>query len=191
MIHRTAEVEEGTIIGSNTSIWHHCHVRKGAKIGSNCSLGKGVYIDHDVIVGNNVKIQNNVSVYYKAILEDGVFIGPHVCFTNDNLPRAINPDNSLKSGGAVGSDWKIAEIIIRKGASIGANSTLLAGIVIGEFALVGAGSVVTKNVPDYGLVYGVPAKLVGYVCRCGKKLGDTALKGRVKCNSCNSEINIQ
>ena len=191
MIHKTAEVEEGAKIGSNTKIWHHCHVRRNAKIGDNCSLGKGVYVDHDVIIGNNVKIQNNVSVYYKALIEDGVMIGPHVCFTNDNLPRAINPDGSLKSSGSVGSDWKIDEIIIRKGAAIGANSTLLTGITVGEFALVGAGSVVTKNIPSYGLVYGVPARLVGYVCKCGKKLGDINLRGKVNCNSCKSEIEIK
>lgn len=191
MIHKTAEVEEGTIIGENTSVWHYCHVRKGAKIGKNCVLGKSVYIDHDVVIGNNVKIQNNVSVYYKALIEDGVMLGPHVCFTNDRYHRAINPDGSLKSGGTVGSDWKIDEIIIRKGASVGANSTLLAGITIGEFALIGAGSVVTKDVPNYGLVYGVPARLMGYVCKCGKKLGGLELKGKIKCNLCNSEILIQ
>lgn len=190
MIHKTAEVEEGSQIGENTSIWHFAHIRKGAKIGKNCSLGKSVYIDHDVIIGNNVKIQNNVSIYYKATLEDGVFIGPHVCFTNDNLPRAINPDGSLKSGGTNATDWEIEETIVKRGASIGANSTILSGLEIGEFALVGAGSVVTKNIPRHGLVYGVPAKLMGYVCKCGKKLGDTYFKGKIKCPNCKSEINI-
>ncbi|MEK6937239.1 MAG: acyltransferase [Nanoarchaeota archaeon] len=191
MIHKTAEVEEGSVIGENTKIWHHCHVRKGAKIGSNCSLGKGVYIDHDVVIGNNVKIQNNVSVYYKTLIEDGVMLGPHVCFTNDKFHRAINPDGSLKTDGSTGEDWEIGEILIKKGASIGANSTLLTGVKIGEFALIGAGSVVTKDVPAFGLVYGVPARLKGYVCKCGRKVGGADLKGKTKCSYCGSEIEIK
>ncbi|MEM3433520.1 MAG: acyltransferase, partial [Candidatus Methanomethyliaceae archaeon] len=131
-----------------------------------CILGKGVYIDVGVTIGNNVKIQNYVSVYHGVIIEDGVFIGPHVCFTNDLLPRAINPDGSLKTG----NDWTVTGTLVRRGASIGANSTIRCGVTIGEWAMVGAGSVVTQDVPPYGLVYGNPARLHGFVCPCGVKL---------------------
>jgi len=186
MIHKTADVEEGALIGSNTKIWHLSHVRKGAKLGENCILGKNVFVDSGVLIGNNVKIQNNVSVYEGVTLEDGVFIGPHTTFTNDVNPRAINVDGTLKQG----SDWKLSKTLVKKGASIGAGSVILCNLSIGEFALIGAGSVVTKDVPAYGLAYGVPAKLVGYVCKCGKKLGDLSLKGKIKCDSCKSEIVI-
>ncbi|MBS3171259.1 N-acetyltransferase [Candidatus Woesearchaeota archaeon] len=186
MIHKTADVEEGASIGNNTNIWHQCHVRKGAKIGENCILGKNVFVDSGAILGNNVKIQNNVSVYEGVTLEDGVFVGPHTTFTNDVQPRAINIDGSLKKG----LDWKLSKTLVKKGASIGAGSVVLCNLTIGEFAMVGAGSVVTKEVPAYGLVYGVPAKLIGYVCKCGKKLGDIYLKGKVKCGFCKSEIII-
>jgi len=186
MIHKTAEIEEGSKIGKNTNIWHYVHVRKNAIVGENCILGKNVYIDSNTRIGNNVKIQNNVSVYEGVNLEDGVFVGPHVTFTNDLEPRAINIDGSLKKG----SNWNISKTLVKKGTSIGAGSVILCNITIGEFAMIGAGSVVTKNVPDYGLVYGVPAKLVGYVCKCGKKLGDNSLKGKQVCKYCKTEILI-
>lgn len=186
MIHKTADVEDGTIIGKNTKIWHLCHVRKGAKIGENCVLGKNVFIDSEAVLGNNVKLQNNVSVYSGVTIEDGVFIGPHVTFTNDLIPRAINVDGSLKAG----NDWELVKTLVKKGASIGAGSVILPGITLGEFCMVGAGSVVTKDVPTYGLVYGTPAKPAGYVCKCGRKLGDNNLKGKIKCSYCKSEIII-
>ncbi len=184
MIHKTAEVEQGSLIGDNTSIWHYTHIRKGSVIGNSCILGKNVYIDSGAKIGNNVKIQNNVSVYDGVEIQDGVFIGPHVTFTNDLEPRAVNIDGSLKKA----SDWKISKTLIKKGASIGAGSVILSGISIGEFAMIGAGSVVTKNIPNFALVYGVPAKHKGYVCKCGKKLGDTNLNGKIKCQHCKSEI---
>src|SRR3989344_3870623 len=186
MIHETAIVEEGSLVGQNTSIWHHSHVRKGARIGNSCVLGKNVYVDTGVIIGNKVKIQNNVSVYDGVILEDGVFVGPHVSFTNDLIPRAVNIDGSLKKE----NDWEIKKTLVKKGASIGTSSVILPGLTIGEFAMIGAGSVVTKSIPDYGLVLGVPAKLVGYVCKCGKKIGDLSLKGKQVCKYCKSEILI-
>jgi acetyltransferase-like isoleucine patch superfamily enzyme len=186
MIHETAIVEEGSVIGQNTSIWHHSHVRKGARIGDNCVLGKNVYIDVGVKLGNNIKVQNNVSVYDGVTLEDGVFVGPHVSFTNDLIPRAVNVDGSLKKE----SDWKVSKTLVKKGASIGTGSVILPGIILGEFSMMGAGSVVTKSIPDYGLAYGVPAKLVGYVCKCGKKLGDLSLKGKQTCKYCSSKILI-
>ena len=127
-------------------------------------LSKGVYVDFGVKIGDNVKIQNNVSVYHGVTIEDGVFVGPHVCFTNDKKPRAVNEDGSLKAA----DDWQVSKTIVKKGASIGANSTILPGITIGKFSLIGAGSVVTKDVPDYGLVYGNPAKLKGSVDKKGE-----------------------
>ncbi len=165
-IHPTAEVSANAEVGEGTSIWHHAQVREDARIGTNCIIGKGVYIDVGVVIGDNVKIQNYVSIYRGVTIEDGVFVGPHVCFTNDLLPRAINPDGTLKRG----DDWTVTETRVRYGASIGANSTIRCGVTIGEWAMVGAGSVVTRDVSPYGLVYGNPARLRGLVCPCGAKL---------------------
>ena len=163
--HETAEVADKAEIGDGTSVWHFSHVREGAKIGKNCIIGQSVYIDSGVKIGSNVKIQNNVSVYHGVTIEDGVFVGPHVCFTNDLKPRAINPDRSLKSG----DDWEVSKTLVKKGASIGANSTIISGITIGEFCMIGAGSVVTKDVPAFALVYGNPAKIMGEVDKRGNK----------------------
>ncbi len=165
-IHPTAEVAESAQIGAGTAIWHQCQIRPDAQIGQNCIFGKGVYVDFEVKIGDNVKVQNYVSIYHGVEIEDGVFIGPHVCFTNDNLPRAINTDGSLKAA----DDWVLGRILIKRGAALGANSTILPKVVIGQWAMVGAGSVVTKDVPDYGLVLGNPARLVGFVCPCGHRL---------------------
>jgi UDP-2-acetamido-3-amino-2,3-dideoxy-glucuronate N-acetyltransferase len=165
-IHVSAEVSDKACIGDGTSIWHQSQVREGAQLGQNCILGKGVYIDAGVIIGNNVKIQNYVSVYHGVTIEDGVFIGPHVCFTNDMRPRAINPDGTLKAA----EDWILCRTLIKRGAALGANSTIRCGIRIGEWAMIGSGSVITHDVPDYGLVVGNPARLRGYVCPCGEKL---------------------
>ena len=168
MNHATADVSKDATIGENTRIWHHCHIREGSHIGKNCVLGKNVYIDHHVSIGNNVKIQNNVSVFHGVAIEDNVFIGPHVCFTNDKAPRAVNPDETIKSA----HDWVAEKTLVKKSASIGAAATILP-VTIGEWAMIGAGSVVTKDVPPYALVVGTPAKLIGYVCKCGKKLEHT------------------
>jgi UDP-2-acetamido-3-amino-2,3-dideoxy-glucuronate N-acetyltransferase len=165
-IHASAEVSDKARIGDGTSIWHHSQVREGAHLGRNCILGKGVYIDAGVIIGDNVKIQNYVSVYHGVTIEDGVFIGPHVCFTNDMRPRAINPDGTLKAA----DDWVLSETLIKYGAALGANSTIRCGVTIGEWAMVGSGSVITRDVPAYGLVAGNPARLKGFVCPCGEKL---------------------
>jgi len=166
MIHITACVSAAAKVGEGTKIWNWCQVRENAVIGTNCILSKGVYIDSGVKIGNNVKIQNNVSVYHGVTIGDGVFIGPHVCFTNDKMPRAVNPDGSLKQA----DDWEVSPILVKEGAALGANSTILPGVTIGKWALVGSGSVVTKDVPDFGLVYGNPARINGYVCKCGKKI---------------------
>jgi acetyltransferase-like isoleucine patch superfamily enzyme len=166
MIHPTAEVEPGAQVGEGTRIWHHAHVRKGAVIGSGCILGYGVYVDAGVTIGNNVKLQNRVSVYHGVTIEDGVFVGPHVSFTNDKHPRAIRPDGAL----ATDADWTVTPTLVRYGASIGAGAIVLPGVTVGRWAMVGSGAVVTRDVPDHGLVTGNPARLRGYACACGRRL---------------------
>lgn len=155
-IHPTAEVSDRAKIGNGTKIWHHAQVRENAEIGENCNIGKGVYIDFGVKIGNNVKIQNYVSIYHGVVIEDDVFIGPSATFTNDLYPRA-------KYWG----EERLVKTLVKKGASIGANATIVCGLTVGEYAMVGAGSVVTKDVPQHALVLGVPARLRGYVCECG------------------------
>lgn len=182
-IHATADVSEKAKIGDGTSIWHHCQVREGAQVGKNCILGKGVYIDAGVTIGDNVKIQNYVSIYHGVTLEDGVFVGPHVCFTNDLRPRAINPNGTLKAA----DDWILSKTLIKHGAALGANSTIRCGVTIGEWAMIGSGSVITHNVPPFGLVVGNPARLIGYVCPCGERLVKSSGSGEVmKCPKCGS-----
>ena len=189
MIHPTAEVSPRATIGEGTKIWHQVQIREDAVLGKNCILGKGAYVDFGVHIGDNVKIQNGVFVYHGATIEDGVFLGPMVCLTNDKLPRAINPDGTLKSD----TDWVVGKILIKTGASIGARTVILPDVTIGRFALVGAGSVVSHDVPDYGLVYGNPARLVGFVCRCAKKLETAQIGSTVVmmcCPVCGSEYEI-
>lgn len=162
--HETAEVSTKAIVGNGAKIWNYCQIRENSVIGDNCIIGKNSYIDFDVKIGKNVKVQNNVSVYHGVTIEEGVFIGPHVCFTNDKIPRAINEDGTLKGN----EDWDVSKIVVKRGSSIGANSTILPGVIIGEYALVGAGSVVTKDVPDFALVLGNPARVCGRVDKSGR-----------------------
>lgn len=178
-IHLTAEVSPKAQIGSGTSIWNYVQIREGVIIGQNCIIGKDAYVDFDVKIGSNVKIQNGALIYHGAVLEDGVFIGPQVCLTNDRLPRAITSDGKLKGN----DDWIVGPTLIKFGASIGACSVILPNVTIGRFAMIGAGSVVTRNVPDHGLVYGTPAHLMGYFCHCGRKL---EIQGKTwHCSKCN------
>lgn len=181
-VHKTATIEDDVSIGEGTKVWHFSQVRKGSKIGKNCVIAKSVFIDFESEIGDNVKIQNHAIIYHKAIISNGVFIGPNVCFTNDKIPRAINPDGSIKSA----DDWQVTTINIGQGASIGGHSVILPGVTIGQFALAGSGSVITKDVPDYALVFGNPARIKGFVCKCGKKLqeyteGDEAVIGKCSC----------
>jgi acetyltransferase-like isoleucine patch superfamily enzyme len=169
-IHPSADVAEKAVIGEDTKIWHLVQVRPEAHIGRECVIGRGVYIDAHVKIGNRVKVQNYVSIYDGVTIEDGVFVGPHVVFTNDKNPRAVNPDGTLKDA----QDWTISYTLVREGASLGANATIVCGITIGRWAMVGSGAVVTKDVPDFGLVVGNPARLIGYVCKCGKRIPEGA-----------------
>ncbi|MDR2672013.1 MAG: N-acetyltransferase [Coriobacteriales bacterium] len=158
-IHDTALVDAGAHIGPKTKIWHFSHIQSGAQIGSGCSFGQNVYIANDVRVGNDCKVQNNVSLYDGITLQDEVFLGPSCVFTNDFYPRAHSD-----------SGWQILPTLVKRGASVGANATIVCGNTIGEYALIGSGSVVTHDVPAYALVVGVPARQIGWVCRCGSKL---------------------
>ena len=171
--HDSSYVDDGCEIGADTKIWHFSHVQSGTQIGSNCSIGQNVNIGNDVKIGNFVKIQNNVSVYEGVELEDYVFCGPAMVFTNVLNPRCEYPQR----GGA-----HYLNTLVRRGASIGANATILCGHTIGAYAFVGAGAVVTRNVPDYALVVGNSARIVGWMCRCGRKLAFTG--NFASCSSC-------
>jgi len=165
-IHPSAEVAQDAVIGDNTKVWHLVQIRPGARIGQECIFGRGVYVDSHVVIGNRVKVQNYVSIYEGVTIDDGVFVGPHVVFSNDKHPRAINPEGTLKAA----TDWTISLTRVGMGASLGANATIVCGVTIGSWAMIGAGSVVTKDVPDFGLVVGNPARLIGYVCKCGQRM---------------------
>jgi UDP-2-acetamido-3-amino-2,3-dideoxy-glucuronate N-acetyltransferase len=186
MIHETAQVHPNAKVAQSAKVWNWVQVREGAEIGENTIISKGVYVDAGVRIGRNVKIQNNVSVYHGVTIEDGVFVGPHACFTNDKRPRAIRPDGSLKSS----DDWVVSPTRLREGCSIGANATITPGVTIGRFAMVGAGAVVTRDVPDYGLVVGVPARLVGHVCPCGERLPDGGGGRQRRCTACGRQTDL-
>jgi len=159
-IHESAYIDEPVSIGKGTKIWHFCHVMRGAEIGAGCVLGQNVYIDGDVKIGNNVRIQNNVSVYKKVTLEDNVFCGPSMVFTNVLNPRA-EISRSID---------EYLPTLVKEGATIGANATVVCGHTIGRYAFIGAGAVVTKDIPDYAMVYGNAANIAGWMCECGEKL---------------------
>jgi UDP-2-acetamido-3-amino-2,3-dideoxy-glucuronate N-acetyltransferase len=174
-VHPSADVSPAARIGSGASIWHQAQVREGAEIGPGCIIGKGVYVDFDVHIGANCKVQNYSCVYHGTTLEDGVFVGPEVVFTNDRYPRAINPDGTIKSA----DDWEVGPTLVKYGAAVGSKSVILPGVTIGCWALVAAGAVVTRDVPDHGLVGGNPARQMGWVCVCAHKLNDS-----LECAAC-------
>lgn len=158
-VHESSYVDEGAEIGAGTKVWHFCHVMPRARIGERCNIGQNVLVSSDVTIGTNVKIQNNVSLYTGVIVEDDVFLGPSMVFTN-----VINPRSHVSRK----DEYKTT--LVKKGASIGANATIVCGSTLGRYCFVGAGAVVTKDVPDYALVYGTPARIRGWVCQCGEQL---------------------
>ena len=172
-VHPSSYVDEGCTIGNGTKIWHFSHIMQGCTIGEKCNIGQNVVISPGVVLGNGVKIQNNVSVYTGVICEDGVFLGPSCVFTNVINPRAFIERKS-----------EYRKTTVKQGASIGANATIVCGHDIGRYAFVGAGAVVTKDVPDYAMVYGSPARIHGWVCRCGEKL--EFHDGRAACAACGA-----
>jgi UDP-2-acetamido-3-amino-2,3-dideoxy-glucuronate N-acetyltransferase len=191
-IHPTAEVSDQAEIGEGTIIWHHAQVRERARIGRNCILSKGVYIDTGVKLGDNVKVQNYVSIYHGVTLENGVFCGPHCVFTNDKRPRAINPNGTLK----VSQDWQLTPTLVKKGASIGTNAVIICGVTVGEWAMIGAGALVSHDVPAYGLVRGNPARLYGFVCPCGHRLEPHSRQTEdgtveLQCPECKESIKVR
>ena len=157
-IHPSADVSAQARVGEGSSVWHWAQVREGARIGLRCNIGKDVYVDTSVVIGNDCKIQNFATLYRGVTIGNRVFVGPHACFTNDLYPRAVSPD------------WQVVPTKVEDGASVGANATILCGLTIGRNAMVAAGAVVTKDVPPHALVAGVPAKVIGWVCECGRPL---------------------
>ena len=177
--HPSSFVDEGAVVGDGTKIWHFSHVMPGARIGQRCNIGQNVVISPDVVIGNNVKIQNNVSVYTGVVLEDDVFCGPSMVFTN-----VVNPRSHVSRRD------EYRPTIVGQGATLGANSTVVCGHNIGRYSFVGAGAVVTRDVPDYALVLGNPARLSGWMCQCGVKISASpkvAPQGQLRCEACGIE----
>lgn len=172
-----ADVDDRAAVGAGTRVWHLAQVREDAVVGRDCVIGRGAYLGPGVRVGDRCKIQNHALVYEPAVLEDGAFVGPAVVLTNDLLPRAVNPDGSLKSA----DDWHAVGVTVRAGASIGARAVCVAPVTIGRWALVGAGSVVTRDVPDHALVVGSPARRVGWVGRTGARMEPAGTPGHWRC----------
>ena len=174
-VHESSYVDEGAQIGAGTKIWHFCHVMGSAKIGERCNIGQNVFVAADATIGNNVKIQNNVSLYTGVVVEDDVFLGPSMVLTNVVNPRShINRKDEYKF------------TLIKRGATIGANATIVCGVTLGQYCFIGAGTVVTRSVPDYGLVYGNPGRIQGWTCQCGTRLEFESLdgQGQAVCPEC-------
>jgi UDP-2-acetamido-3-amino-2,3-dideoxy-glucuronate N-acetyltransferase len=176
-IHPSAEVSEKSKINSGTAIWAFAQVREGAAIGHDCILGTGTYVDRNVVIGNSVKIQNGAQLFEGANIEDNVFIGPGAIITNDRFPRSANPDGTIKTA----DDWTLQTTTVKRGASIGARAVLLGGITVGRFAMIGAGAVVIRDVPDNALVVGNPSKVIGIVGICGHPQADESV---TVCDTC-------
>lgn len=171
-VHESSYVDDGASVGSGTRIWHFSHLMKNTKVGKNCAIGQNVNIGSTAVLGNNVKVQNNVSIYDDVIIEDDVFCGPSCVFTN-----VINPRSFIER------KHEYKKTLIKKGASIGANATIVCGVTLGQYCFVGAGAVVTKDVPDFALVVGSPARVKGWMCKCGNKLNDKHV-----CTVCGEKI---
>lgn len=180
MIHKSAEIAKSAKVAKNVEIWAYSQIRENARVGSNTKIGRNVYVDHDVQIGANVKIQNNALIYFETIIEDGVFIGPGTAIVNDKYPRAIDATGRIKTN----RDWKPGRTIIQNGASIGAGSIILPDLIIGAFALIGAGSIVTKSVPAHAKACGNPAKIVCYVCKLAHEL-KAAGSNKLYCKICD------
>jgi Acetyltransferase (isoleucine patch superfamily) len=170
--HESSYLDEDIQVGKGTKIWHFCHIMSGCSIGENCTIGQNVVVSPDVVLGNRVKIQNNVSVYSGVICEDDVFLGPSMVFTNVINPRAF-----------IERKTEFRPTLVKKGASIGANATVVCGTAIGQYAFIGAGAVVTSDIPDYALAYGNPARVGGYVCKCGEKIA--FINNKAQCLACH------
>jgi acetyltransferase-like isoleucine patch superfamily enzyme len=168
-VHASADLESDVSIGPRTSVWNRAVLRNGASIGAECIIGRDAFIDEGVYLGDRVKVQNGALIYHGVIVGNGVFIGPGAILTNDRYPRAITATGELARGG----DWTVSPIELRDGCSIGAGAVVVAGTTIGRFATVGAGAIVTRDVPDFALVAGNPARRLGWVCACGSRLTDT------------------
>lgn len=180
-IHQSAEIAGSVSIGNGTKIWNHTQIRENTSIGKNCVIGKGVFIDRNVAIGKNVKIQNYVSVYNGVLIEDDVLLGPNCTFTNDLYPRSFN------------KDWIVTPTLIKKGASIGANSTILCGVTIGPYSMIGIGSTVTNDTLPHSLMVGNPARLKNFICRCGYGLHQMSYDNDIiifKCNRCQRNLTI-
>ena len=172
----SADIDPSAVVGADTRIWHLAQVREGARLGSGCIIGRGAYVGPGVVIGDNVKLQNYALVYEPARLEDSVFIGPAVVLTNDMYPRSVDVSGNLKRS----DDWHAQGVVVREGASLGARAVVVAGCEIGRWALVAAGAVVTRDVPDFALVAGVPARRIGWVGRAGERLADEG-DGKWRC----------
>jgi UDP-2-acetamido-3-amino-2,3-dideoxy-glucuronate N-acetyltransferase len=177
-VHESSYVDDGAQIGTDTNIWHFCHVMGSVKIGEYCNIGQNVFIAADVTIGNNVKIQNNVSLYTGVVVEDDVFLGPSMVLTN-----VINPRSHISRK----DEYKTT--LIKRGSTVGANATIVCGVTLGRYCFIGAGTVVTRSVPDYGLVYGNPGRIQGWMCQCGVHLEFKMLDTQVKavCSRCNEK----
>jgi UDP-2-acetamido-3-amino-2,3-dideoxy-glucuronate N-acetyltransferase len=177
----TAIIDNNVSVGSGTKVWHFVHIMEGTKIGKKCIIADYVYVGREVKIGNNVKLENRATIYEGVTIEDKVFVGPHVTFTNDPYPRSFN------------KEWEIVPTHVKIGSSLGARTVVVCGVTIGKYAVIGAGSVVTENIPDHALAYGNPARIRGFVCRCGRKL-ETVKKKKddvtMKCPVCKEKYDI-